>query len=153
MDYADWMRVALQEAEEAFNEEEVPVGAIVVKDGMIIGRGHNRIEALNDPTAHAEIIAISSAANRLNNWRLEGATLYTTLEPCLMCAGAILLARLKMVVYGARDEKFGAFGSIMDIRDYKWNHRVEVVSGVLEDEASGILKEFFKKKRRDGRVV
>ena len=142
---------ALKEARKAFEEGEVPVGAVVVKDGEIIGRGHNRTEALKDPTAHAEIIALSAAANRIGNWRLKGATLYVTLEPCLMCAGASILARIDKIVYGADDPKFGALGSVMDIREGKWNHSFEVEKGVLKEEAAKLMKEFFKR-RRDGRV-
>ena len=144
-----WMREALKEAENSFSREEVPVGAIVVKDGKIIGRGYNRKEALNDPTAHAEIIAITAAANSIGDWRLEGSILYSTLEPCLMCAGAIIQARISKIVYGAKDEKFGAFGSVIDIRNKKWNWKFEVTSGILKEESVSLLKKFFKE-RRDG---
>ncbi len=144
-----WMREALKEAEKSFSNEEVPVGAVVVKEGAIIGRGSNRKEALNDPTAHAEIIAITAAANSMGDWRLEGCILYSTLEPCLMCAGAIIQARVSRVVYGAKDEKFGVFGSVIDIRDEKWNWKFKVISGVLKEESAALLKEFFKE-RRDG---
>jgi len=143
------MREALKEAENSFSNEEVPVGAVVVKEGAIIGRGSNRKEALNDPTAHAEIIAITAAANSIGDWRLEGCILYSTLEPCLMCAGAIIQARVSRVVYGAKDEKFGVFGSVIDIRDEKWNWKFKVISGVLKEESAALLKEFFKE-RRDG---
>jgi len=143
------MREALKEAENSFSNEEVPVGAVVVKEGAIIGRGSNRKEALNDPTAHAEIIAITAAANSMGDWRLEGCILYSTLEPCLMCAGAIIQARVSRVVYGAKDEKFGVFGSVIDIRDEKWNWKFKVISGVLKEESAALLKEFFKE-RRDG---
>jgi len=143
------MREALKEAEKSFSNEEVPVGAVVVKEGAIIGRGSNRKEALNDPTAHAEIIAITAAANSIGDWRLEGCILYSTLEPCLMCAGAIIQARVSRVVYGAKDEKFGVFGSVIDIRDEKWNWKFKVISGVLKEESAALLKEFFKE-RRDG---
>jgi tRNA(adenine34) deaminase len=144
-----WMRMALREAENSFKNEEVPVGAVVVKDGVIIGRGYNRKETLNDPTAHAEIIAITAAANSIGDWRLEGCTLYSTLEPCLMCAGALIQARIKRLVYGARDEKFGVFGSVIDIRNKGWNWNFEVVPGVLGKESAKLLKKFFKE-RRDG---
>jgi tRNA(adenine34) deaminase len=144
-----WMREALREAEESFRNDEVPVGAVVVKDGIIIGRGYNRKEALKDPTAHAEIIAITAAANSIGDWRLEGGTLYCTLEPCLMCAGAVIQARISRVVYGAGDEKFGAFGSVIDVRNKKWNWKFEVISGVLKEDSVNLLKKFFKK-RRDG---
>jgi len=146
---AKWMQEALKEAKNSFSNEEVPVGAVVVKEGAIIGRGSNRKEALNDPTAHAEIIAITAAANSIGDWRLEGCILYSTLEPCLMCAGAIIQARVSRVVYGAKDEKFGVFGSVIDIRDEKWNWKFKVISGVLKEESAALLKEFFKE-RRDG---
>jgi tRNA(adenine34) deaminase len=144
-----WMREALKEAESSFSNEEVPVGAVVVKGGVIIGRGANRKEALKDPTAHAEIIAITAAANSIGDWRLDGSILYSTLEPCLMCAGAVIQARISRVVYGARDEKFGAFGSVIDIRDKRWNWKFEVISGVLKEDSANLLKKFFKE-RRDG---
>jgi len=144
-----WMREALREAENSFRNEEVPVGAVVVKDGVIIGRGCNRKESLKDPTAHAEIIAITAAANSVGDWRLEGSILYSTLEPCLMCAGAIIQARISKVVYGAKDEKFGVFGSVIDIRNKGWNWKFEVVSGVLKEDSANLLKKFFKE-RRDG---
>ena len=144
-----WMREALKEAEKSFRNNEVPVGAVVVKDGIIIGRGCNRKEALKDPTAHAEIIAITAAANSIGDWRLEGGILYCTLEPCLMCAGAVIQARISKVVYGAKDEKFGAFDSVMDIRSKEWNWKFEVVCGILKEDSANLLKKFFKK-RRDG---
>jgi tRNA(adenine34) deaminase len=144
-----WMRAALAEAEAAAAEGEVPVGCVVVKDGGILGRGHNRTEALKDPTAHAEIVAIGAAATALGNWRLSGATVYATIEPCLMCTGALVLARPDLVVFGARDEKFGCLGSRYDIaRDNRFNHRLEVVEGVLAAEAGGLLKRFFRSRRR-----
>ena len=143
-----WMRVALAEAEAAAAEGEVPVGCVVVHEGRIIGRGHNRTEALKDPTAHAEIIAIGAAATALENWRLSGATVYVTIEPCLMCAGALTLARPELVVYGARDPKFGCLGSQYDIaRDNRFNHGLKVVEGVLATESAGLLKEFFRSRR------
>ena len=149
LEHEKWMREALKEAEFAFKEDEVPVGCVVVKDGAIIGRGHNRKEGLKDPTAHAEIIAISAAAHSLCNWRLEGAVLYSTIEPCLMCAGAIIQSRLNAVVYGAKDKKFGAFGSVTDVRGKGWNWNFKVVPNVLSNESKELLKSFFKK-RRDG---
>jgi tRNA(adenine34) deaminase len=143
-----WMRVALTEAERAYEEGEVPVGAVVIQQGRILGRGHNRIEGLHDPTAHAEMIAISAAAESLGYPRLSEASIYVTIEPCTMCAGAIVLARLKRLVYGAKDPKAGACGSLYDITsDPRLNHRVEVVSGVLEAECSQLLSDFFKKLR------
>ncbi|MEO0019569.1 MAG: tRNA adenosine(34) deaminase TadA [candidate division WOR-3 bacterium] len=145
-----WMRVALKEARLAFAENEVPVGCVVVKDGNVIGRGHNRVEGLSDPTAHAEILALTAASTTLQNWRLSGTTVYVTVEPCLMCTGALILARPKRVVFGARDEKFGCLGSRYDIiKDNRFNHRFEVTGGVLADEAVALLQEFFKKRREE----
>jgi len=143
-----WMRLALAEAEKACQEEEVPVGAVVVLDGRIIGRGHNRTEHLQDPTAHAEILAIGAAASALGSWRLEGASIYVTVEPCSMCAGALVLARIKRLIFGVRDPKAGACGSVLDIvRNEHLNHRVEVTEGILAEEASGLLREFFQRLR------
>ena len=143
-----WMRAALAEAEAAAAEGEVPVGCVVVRDGHVIGRGHNRTEALKDPTAHAEIIAIGAAATALENWRLSGATVYATVEPCLMCAGALVLARPELVVYGARDPKFGCLGSRYDVaRDNRFNHELKVVEGVLAGDAGELLKKFFRARR------
>ncbi len=142
------MKLAIQEAEQALMEDEVPVGCIIVKDDKVIGKGHNRVETLKDPTAHAEILAITAAAATLNNWRLLDSTLYTTVEPCLMCTGAIILARLKRVVYGTKDEKFGCLESKYTIeRDNRFNHRFEVTGGVLSHEATNLLKKFFKQRR------
>jgi tRNA(adenine34) deaminase len=142
------MRLALSEAQRAYEEGEIPVGAVVIRKGRILGRGHNRIEKLNDPTAHAEMIAISAAAESLGHPRLQGATIYVTIEPCPMCAGAIVLARLERLVYGARDPKTGACGTLYDItNDPRLNHRVEVSSGVLENECSQMLSDFFTKLR------
>jgi tRNA(adenine34) deaminase len=142
------MRAALAEAEAAAAEGEVPVGCVVVLGGRIIGRGHNRTEALKDPTAHAEVVAIGAAATALENWRLTGATVYVTIEPCLMCTGALVLARPGLVVFGARDEKFGCLGSRYDIAgDNRFNHRLKVVGGVLAAEAGGLLKRFFRARR------
>ncbi len=143
-----WMRVALTEAEIALKEGEVPVGCVVVKDGAIIGRGHNRVETLKDPTAHAEILALTAAAATLNNWRLNEATVYITIEPCLMCTGALILARPRRVVFGARDEKFGCLGSQYDIaRDNRFNHRLEVQEGILASAAVELLQKFFQERR------
>ena len=147
-----WMRAALVEAEAAAAEGEVPVGCVVVHGGRIIGRGHNRTESLKDPTAHAEIVAIGAAATALANWRLSGATVYATIEPCLMCTGALVLARPDCVVFGARDEKFGCLGSRYDIAaDNRFNHRLKVIEGVLATEAGKLLKRFFRARR--GRTV
>ncbi len=143
-----FMREAMKLAEQAFQEDEVPVGAVVVREGKIIGRGYNQREQLNDPTAHAEMIAITAAANAIGDWRLEGCTLYVTLEPCIMCAGAIVLARIDKLVYASADPKSGAVDSLYNIlSDKRLNHQVNVVKGVLEDQASFLLKEFFKHKR------
>jgi tRNA(adenine34) deaminase len=144
-----FMRQALKEAQKAAAKNEVPIGAVVVKNGKIIGRGHNLRESLNDPTAHAEIIAIKKAAKKLKNWRLNGCTLYVTVEPCVMCAGAIILARLEGVVYGVKDPKAGAVASLYEVFDDKrLNHRVKrVEGGILKDECAAILKEFFNNLR------
>ncbi len=141
-----FMREALREAEEAFREGEVPVGAILVSpEGEIIGRGHNRPISLCDPTAHAEILALREGARRLGNYRLPGTTLYVTLEPCPMCAGALVYARVKRLVFGARDEKSGACGSLYEIvRDPRLNHRLEVAWGLLAEEARTLLQTFFR---------
>jgi len=142
------MRAALREAMEAARKGEVPVGAVVVHGGRIIGRGHNQREMLKDPTAHAEMIAITQAAAALESWRLEDATLYVTLEPCLMCAGAIVNARIRRVVYGAADPKAGACGSLYQVGlDARLNHRFELTAGVLAAESTALLQEFFGKKR------
>ncbi len=143
------MREALKEARRALEEDEVPVGAVIVSDGKIIGRGHNQIERLKDPTAHAEMIALTSAANFLNTKWLNGAFLYVTIEPCSMCAGALVLARIKNIYFGAKDSKTGACGSIVNIvNNKKLNHRIKVRSGILEEESASLLKEFFKQKRK-----
>ncbi len=143
-----WMEIAFKEAEKAFDENEIPVGAVVVYENQIIGRGHNMRERLNDPTAHAEIIAITSAAAMLNSWRLENCTLYVTLEPCAMCAGAIINARLPRIVYGADDKQAGMCGSIDNLCDLNLsNHRVIVKGGVEESKCQSILNTFFTKVR------
>jgi tRNA(adenine34) deaminase len=143
-----FLEAALAEARAAEDDGEVPIGAVVVRRGRVIGRGRNRVEATQDPTAHAEIIAIGAASQTLQSWRLEDTTLYVTLEPCHMCAGAIVLARISRLVYGARDPKAGACGSLaMVVQDLRLNHRVEVVPGVLADECGELLGQFFKKRR------
>lgn len=143
-----WMQVALREARIALKKKEVPVGAVVVYQGKIIGRGHNQTESLNDPTAHAEILAIGAAANYLNSWRLSEADLYVTLEPCPMCAGAIVLSRIRKLVFGAYDPKSGACGSLYNlVQDKRFNHQVELVPEVLKDECSELLQAFFKELR------
>jgi tRNA(adenine34) deaminase len=146
------MRLALRQAEEAGRRDEVPVGAVIVdREGRVIGRAHNRREQLHDPTAHAEMIAITQAAEALQAWRLLDTTLYVTLEPCAMCAGAAVLARIPRVVYAAADPKAGAAGSVLDLlRHPALNHRAEVIPGVLADEASALLADFFEKRREKG---
>jgi tRNA(adenine34) deaminase len=149
VDDAKWMKLALAEAKRARSEGEVPVGAVVVKDDAVIGRGHNRVEALKDPTAHAEIIAIGAAASTLKSKWLEGATLYVTLEPCTMCAGAIVLSRVARLVFGAADPKTGACGSLMNVpRDERLNHMVNIDSGFMEQECSFLLRSFFEELRK-----
>lgn len=143
-----WMDLALRQAERAFEEEEVPVGAVVIKDGTVIGKGYNQNEQLKDPTAHAEIIAITAAANALGDKRLDGCTLYVTLEPCAMCAGAIVLARIPVLVFGAYDAKAGACGTLMNIvEDTRLNHSVHVIPGVRDDRSTALLKSFFSARR------
>ena len=143
------MRAALREAIAAADADEVPVGCVIVHDGLIVGRGRNQTEALQDATAHAEIIAIGAASSALQSWRLNECTLYVTLEPCAMCAGAIILARLGRLVYGAADPKAGGCGSVLDvIHEPRLNHRLPVESGILADECGGILKAFFARKRQ-----
>ncbi len=146
--HQDWMHLALLQAQMAFEQGEVPIGAVVVHHGRAIAVAHNEREQKNDPTAHAEVLAIQRAAEVLGSWRLTEAILYVTLEPCPMCAGAIMQSRIKQLVYGVMDLKGGATGSVMNVLDYTlWNHKVDVVAGVLEDECSDILKLFFKKLR------
>ena len=143
-----FMREALKLAKKAFEADEVPIGAVAVFKNQIIGRGHNRTEQLQDPTAHAEIIAITAAANALGTWRLENVDVYTTIEPCIMCAGALVLARVRKVIFGARDEKFGGCGSVFNIvGEEKLNHQIKIEQGLLKEQAAGLMKEFFKKKR------
>ncbi len=144
-----FMKIALKEANKSFQLDEVPVGVVIVKDDKIIARGHNLRETKQDPTGHAEIIAIKKASKKLKSWRLIDCTMYVTLEPCSMCAGAIMWSRIKRVVYGAKDIKGGAIGSSFNLFEQKGiNHKPEVTSGVLEDEASTLLKDFFKLKRQ-----
>jgi tRNA(adenine34) deaminase len=139
-----WMELALRQAERAFEEDEVPVGAVIVKESRLLGKGYNQIEQLRDPTAHAEIIAITAAANALGDKRLDGCTLYVTLEPCAMCAGAIVLARIPVLVFGAYDPKAGACGTLFNIvEDARLNHSVHVVPGVRDAQCSALLKAFF----------
>jgi tRNA(adenine34) deaminase len=147
------MRLALVEAARSAASADVPIGAVVLDaDGAVIGRGHNAREASGDPTAHAEVLALRAAAASAGGWRLSGATLVVTLEPCTMCAGALVLARVERLVYGAVDEKAGAVGSLWDVvRDRRLNHRPEVVSGVLADECREVLRAWFADQRRSER--
>jgi tRNA(adenine34) deaminase len=146
-----WMEFAIREAEQAMKRKEVPIGAVIVRDGRIIGKGYNQIETLKDPTAHAEIIAITAAASFLGNRRLEESTMYVTLEPCAMCAGAIVLARLPRLVFGAFDPKAGACGTLYNIvQDSRLNHRAEVVGGILGERCGGMLTGFFQHVRGNG---
>ncbi len=148
MDTDQLMQLALDEARAALAHDDVPIGAVVVHDGGVIGRGHNRREVDQDPTAHAEVLAIRQAAAVLGSWRLEGCTLAVTLEPCAMCAGAIVLARVPTVVYGATDPKAGAAGSLMDLLDDpRLNHRCEVVRDVRAQECGDLLRDFFRARR------
>ncbi len=152
----EYMKVALDQAKKAFSIYEVPVGAIIVYKGEIIGKGFNTRESAKDPTAHAEMIAIRQASNYLGAWRLMDCTMYVTLEPCAMCAGAIVNARIDRLVIGTRDDKRGCCGSIEDLTNHeKFNHRVEVEFGILEDKCSSIISDFFrqlrnKKNKRNG---
>ena len=143
------MAQALAEARLAAEEGEVPIGAIVVADGRVLGRGRNARERLRDPTAHAEILALQEASRALGSWRLSGATMYATLEPCPMCAGALVNARVDRLVYGVADPKAGAVDTLFDIvRDARLNHRVAVTSGVLAEECGAMLREFFRERRK-----
>ena len=144
-----FMSEALKEAEKAFDSNEVPVGAVIVHEGRIIARAHNQIKLLRDPTAHAEMIAITQAASYLASERLINTTMYATIEPCSMCAGALVLARVKRLVYGAGDPRTGACGSVFNVTDSKnLNHRIKATKGVLGKECAALMKEFFKEKRK-----
>jgi tRNA(adenine34) deaminase len=143
-----FMRLALREAERASVHGDVPVGAVVVREGEVAGSGHNERELRHDPTAHAELLAIRDAARALGSWRLLDCVLYVTLEPCAMCAGAIVLSRLPRVIYGASDPKAGAAGSVLDVLgEPRLNHRPEVAAGLLAEESSLLLREFFGSRR------
>ena len=144
-----WMKQALIQADKAFKSEEIPVGAVVIKEDKVIGRAYNQREQLNDPTAHAEIIAITAAANTLGDWRLNGCTLYVTKEPCSMCAGAIINARLDMIVFGCYDEAEGCCGSLYQLcADPRFKTKVSVMGGVMENQSLSLLKEFFNSRRK-----
>ena len=147
--HLEFMRQALKEAECAFQEDEVPVGAVIVHKNKIIARGHNQVERLRDPTAHAEMLALTSATNYLGSKWLSQADIYVTIEPCSMCVGALVLARIRNLYFGAKDPKTGACGSIINIANHKkLNHRIKFKSGTLKEECGSLLKEFFKKKRK-----
>jgi len=147
-EYKTYMQEALKLANVALQNNEVPVGAVVVCNGRIVGKGYNQVEMLQDPTAHAEMVALSSACTTVGNKYLSGCTLYVTLEPCAMCAGAAVWSKLDRLVFGAMDEKSGAAGSVFNISsNNKLNHQVDVIQGVMEDECSLLLKNFFRKNR------
>ena len=147
-DHIKWMKAAFREAEKAFEQEEVPIGAVVVQNGQIIGRGYNQCESLIDPTAHAEIIAITSASNTIKDWRLKDCQLYVTKEPCPMCAGALVNARINMVIFGMYDEKEGCCGSLYQLcQDNRFKHQLTVKGGIMEDACTLIIQEFFNKQR------
>jgi len=144
-----WMQYAYREAEKAYEKQEIPVGAVIVFDNMIIGKGYNQVETLNDPTAHAEIIAITSAAEYLTSKALLGCTMYVTLEPCAMCAGAIVLAKLEAVYFGAFDNKSGACGSVLNVTNNKsLNHQLSVTGGIMDDKCGELIRSFFDVKRQ-----
>ena len=145
-----YMNIALNEAKKAYNELEVPVGAIIVKNGKIIAKAYNEKEKKHDTTKHAEILAIQKASKKLKNWRLYDCDMYVTLEPCSMCAGALIQARLRKVYIGAMDEKTGSCGSVLNLlEDYKFNHKVDIEYGVCKKECENILKDFFKNLRKN----
>ena len=148
IDHSIWMKQALIQAQKAFEAEEIPIGAIVVHNGKIIGRGYNQREQLNDPTAHAEIIAITAAANTIGDWRLNNCSLYVTKEPCPMCAGAIINSRLEMVIFGTYDEETGCCGSLYQLcGDPRFKAKVAVKGGILEKESLSLIQDFFKVRR------
>lgn len=148
-----YMKAALKEAQKAYDKGEIPVGAVIVKNEKIIARAHNLKELKNDTTKHAEILAIQKASKKLNSWRLEDCEMYVTLEPCSMCAGALIQARIKKVYIGTMDYKTGACGSVLNLlKDYKFNHCVDVESGVLKEECENIIKNFFKDLRLSKKI-
>jgi len=146
-EHETYMRLALEEARRARGRGEVPIGSVVVHEGRVVGAGFNQPISTGDPTAHAEVLALRAAARALGNYRLPGTTLYVTVEPCLMCVGAVLSARVGRVAYGAAEPKFGAVRSLLDVGSLAVNHRFEVVSGVLEEECRALLVEFFRERR------
>ena len=152
--FPGFMELALREAERAYDEGEVPVGSVVVFENKVIGRGYNRAESLKDATAHAEMIALTAAYHYFGDWRLEGCCLFSTLEPCAMCAGAAVLSRIKTIVFGARDPRFGGCESIFRIpTETRLNHRIEIVEGVLADEVAELMKRFFQNVRKNKEEV
>ena len=148
MNHSKNMKIALKQAKKAAKKGEVPVGAIIIRDGKVIAKAHNLREKTKKATAHAEILAIEEANKKLKSWRLDSCTLYVTIEPCPMCAGAIIQSRIKTVVYGAKDIKSGSHDSVVNLFDRPYNHKVNVVDGVLEDECGKIITDFFKKLRK-----
>lgn len=151
--FADFMELAIREAELAFEEGEVPVGAVIIMENRIIGRGHNRTEALRDATAHAEMIALTAAFESVKDWRLDNCYLFSTLEPCIMCAGAAVLARIKTIVYGAPDIRFGGCGTLVNVPvEPRLNHHCEIVSGVRGEEIAEMMRTFFQQVRSRKRV-
>lgn len=148
MEKEKFMREALKEAEKAYQKEEIPIGVVIVKDGKIIARAHNLKETKLDTTKHAEILAIQKASKKLKAWRLNDCEMYITLEPCSMCAGAIISSRIKKIYIGTMDSKTGACGSVLNLLEYNFNHKVEVETGIMQQECEYILKDFFKKLRK-----
>lgn len=147
--YEEYIKAAIEVSHGTKESDDVPIGAVIVKDGEIIAAGYNKREATGDATAHAEIVAIREACEKLGGWHLDGCEIYVTLEPCPMCMGAIVNSRIKKVVFGAKDAKAGACGSVFNFNSYPLNHKPEIVSGVMENESRELLSEFFLKKRRN----
>lgn len=148
-----YMKLALKEAQKAYDKKEIPVGAVIVKDGKVIARAHNLKEIKNDTTKHAEMLAIQKASKKLGCWRLEDCEMYVTLEPCSMCAGALIQSRIKKVYVGTMDYKTGACGSVLNLlKDFKFNHNVKVETGILAEDCEKILKDFFKELRSDKKI-
>jgi tRNA(adenine34) deaminase len=143
------MKLALEQAERALKKGEVPVGAVILQDGNVIGRGYNLVETLQEPSAHAEMLAIASASNYLASWRLEYTVLYTTLEPCPMCAGAIMLSRIRKVIYGTKDPRFGSCGTVLNIMDALATNKIQIIGGILGKESQFLLKTFFRRIRTE----
>ena len=149
-----FMKIALKEAKKAYDKEEIPVGAVIVKDGKVVAKAHNLKEQKNDTTKHAEILAIQKASKKLDSWRLQDCEMYVTLEPCSMCAGALIQSRIKKIYIGTMDYKTGACGSVLNLlNDYKFNHYVEIETGILADECEKILKNFFKELRKNKKKI